>query len=97
MATLHMTEAELARDLHDVLKKVQQGVEVVIEHNHRPVAVLRPSDPLNPGRKLSECIALAKAYEAALGYSPVPDVDFAADLQRGVRDRSDELHPPAWE
>jgi hypothetical protein len=27
MAQVHMTEAEVARDLHDVLAKVQQGVE----------------------------------------------------------------------
>ena len=31
MATVHMNEAEVARDLHDVLAKVQQGVEIVIE------------------------------------------------------------------
>ena len=31
MATVHMSEAEVARDLHAVLAKVQQGVEVVIE------------------------------------------------------------------
>ena len=29
MATVHMTESEVARDLHAVLAKVQQGVEVV--------------------------------------------------------------------
>ena len=44
-----MTEAELARDLHAVLERVRQGVEVVIEQDHRPVAVImtpraRPSD-----------------------------------------------------
>ena len=41
MAQLHMTEAELARDLHSVLAKVQQGVEVVIEQDHLPVAIIR--------------------------------------------------------
>jgi len=39
--TLRLTEAELARDLHTVLAKVQQGVEVVIEHDSRPVAVIK--------------------------------------------------------
>ena len=57
MTRLHMTEAEVARDLHGVLTKVQQGLEVVIEQDHRPVAVIRP--PLPRGRLLSECIALA--------------------------------------
>jgi antitoxin (DNA-binding transcriptional repressor) of toxin-antitoxin stability system len=42
MGTGHITEAELARDLHDILAKVQQGVEVVVEQDHRPVAVLGP-------------------------------------------------------
>ncbi len=36
MATVHMSEAEVARDLHAVLAKVQQGVEIVIEQDHRP-------------------------------------------------------------
>jgi hypothetical protein len=36
MATVRMSESELARDLHAVLAQVQQGVEVVIEQDHRP-------------------------------------------------------------
>jgi len=31
MATVHMSEAEVARDLHAALAKVQQGVEIVIK------------------------------------------------------------------
>ena len=66
MATVHMSEAEVARDLHAVLVKVQQGVEVVIEQDHRPIAVLKSSSPgqfegKKPGRKLSDCIDLANA------------------------------------
>ena len=30
MATLRITEAELARDIHAVLAKVQEGAEVVV-------------------------------------------------------------------
>ena len=41
MRTVHITEAELARDLHAILAKVQQGVEVVVEQDHQPVVVLR--------------------------------------------------------
>jgi antitoxin (DNA-binding transcriptional repressor) of toxin-antitoxin stability system len=48
MATVRMSEAELARDLHAVLAKVRQGVEVVIEQDHRPVAILKPSEPGGP-------------------------------------------------
>jgi antitoxin (DNA-binding transcriptional repressor) of toxin-antitoxin stability system len=92
-----MSDAEMARDLHAVLAKVQQGVEVVIERDHRPVAVLKSSVSARPGRKLSECIALAKAYEAKLGYPPIPDEDFAKDLQAGIDLLRDSLEPPAWD
>jgi len=73
--TVPITEAELASDTHAVLEKVQAGVEIVVELDHRPVAVIKT--PQSPGRKISECVALAKAYEAKLGYAPVPDHDFA--------------------
>ena len=45
MATLRITEAELARDIHAVLAKVQEGVEVIVEQDHRPVAVIRTAPP----------------------------------------------------
>jgi len=41
MATVHMSEAEVARDLRVVLAKVRQGVEAVIEQDHRPIAILK--------------------------------------------------------
>ena len=97
MATVHMSEAEVANDLHAALAKVQQGVEIVIEQDHRPVAVLKPSAPIRPGRKLSECIAMAKAYESKLGNAPIPDEDFADDVQAGIDARRDSFEPPAWE
>jgi len=37
--------SELAHDVHGVLEKVQQGVEVIVEQNHRPVAVIKASKP----------------------------------------------------
>jgi len=91
MATVHMSEAEVARDLHAVLAKVQERVEIVIEQDHRPVAVLKPSAPVRPGRKLRECIAMAEAYEAKLGYGPIPDDDFARDVQAGIDARRDSF------
>lgn len=97
MARVSMSEAEVARDLHAVLAKVQQGVEVVIEQDHRPVAVIKPSQALGPGRPLSECIALAKAYEEKLGDAPVPDADFAKDAQAGIDERREPLEPPGWD
>ncbi|MBI1788653.1 MAG: hypothetical protein HYR60_14020 [Acidobacteria bacterium] len=77
-----MTEAEVARDLQAVLAKVQAGVEVIVERDHHPVAVIKL--PQGPGRKIGECIALAKVYEEKLGYAPAPDRDFARDVQAGI-------------
>jgi antitoxin (DNA-binding transcriptional repressor) of toxin-antitoxin stability system len=95
MATVRITEVELARDIHVVLAKVQQGVEVIVEQDHRPVAVIRT--PQGPGRKISECIALAKAYEEKLGYAPVPDPDFAKDVQAAIDAHREPFSPPPWD
>ncbi len=95
MATVRMTEAELARDLHAALAKVQQGTEIVIEQDDRPLAVLLSSVAVNPGRKLRDCIALAEAYEARLGYAPIADEDFAKDVEEGIDFRRDSFTPPS--
>jgi hypothetical protein len=93
--TVRITEAELVRDIRAVLSKVQEGTEVVVEQNHRPVAIIRM--PQGPGRKISESVALAKAYEESLGYAPVPDPDFAKDVQDSVDAHGQPLHPPSWD
>jgi antitoxin (DNA-binding transcriptional repressor) of toxin-antitoxin stability system len=89
--TLRMTEAEVARDLHSVLEKVSQGVEVVIERDTRPVAVIKA--PVVKGRKISEVIA---ALEAS-GASAVLDEDFAHDVEEGIRARRQPWNPPPWD
>jgi len=94
MAQVHMTEAELARDLHGVLEKVRQGAEVVIEQDHRPIAVIKPHQ--GPGRMLSECIALAEQREKERGYAVTLDPDFAADVEEIVRYRQ-PWNPPSWD
>ena len=95
MAVLHITEAELARDVHAVIEKVQKGVEVVIEQDHRPVAVMKT--PPRPGRLIGECIALAKDYEARMGQAPVPDPDFAGDVQAAVDAHREPVDTSAWD
>jgi antitoxin (DNA-binding transcriptional repressor) of toxin-antitoxin stability system len=50
--TVRITEAELAREVRAVLAKVQAGVEVIVEQEHRPVAVIRL--PQGPGRKIND-------------------------------------------
>jgi len=94
--TLHLTEAELARDVHAVLARVrEEGLEIIVEQDDRPIAVIQT--PRGPGRTLQECIAIAKAYEERLGYAPIPDTDFAADVQAGIDARNEPLNPPKWE
>jgi len=95
MATVRITEAELARDPHGVLEQVRQGVEVIVEQDDRPVAVIKT--PHAAGRKISDCIALAKAYEEKLGYAPVPDPDFAKDVQAAIDAHREPLDPSAWD
>ena len=90
MAQLHMTEAELARDLHAVLERVRQGAEVVVEEGHRRVALIKPVE--GPGRPIDECIAIARAR----GSDAVLDEDFARDLEE-IIDRREPLDTSAWE
>ena len=72
---VHITEAELARDVHAVLAKVQQGVEIVIEQDHRPVAILRP--PQRSGRLVSEILREARQRNSTVTL----DEDFVKDLE----------------
>lgn len=90
MATLRITEAELARDAGSVLSKVQQGIEVIVERDHRAVAAIRTLLPA--GRLLSESIALAEAR----GATAAPDEGFMRDVEEGIAERSRTGNPPAW-
>ena len=72
---------------------MQQGTEVIVEHNHRPVAVIKPPDPASPGRKLSECIACAEAYEQNLVEAPVSHDSFGSDVQAAINERRDPFEP----
>ena len=91
MATVHMTEDDVARDLHAVLAQAPAGVEIVIEQDHRPVAVIRSPHP--KGRPLSECIALAESR----GTTAIPDEGFMKDVAEGIAERSKPWNPPSWE
>lgn len=89
--TVRMTEAELARDVHAVLEKVRQGVEVIIEQDDRPVVVLKASQ--GTGRKISDVIA---ALEAS-GAGAAIDEDFARDVEDGIKSHREPWNPPSWE
>ncbi len=91
MGTVRITEAELARDLHAVLDRVKRGAEVVVEQDHRPVAVIKPSGPV--GRMLSEVVSDLKAR----GSTAVMDDDFARDIEEGIKAQRQPWNPPSWD
>ncbi len=89
--TLHITEAELVRDVRAVLRSVEQGDEVVIEQDRRPVAIIK--SPLRAGCLLSESIALAEARNSTAKL----DEGFMKDVKEGIDSRSQPWNPPSWE
>jgi antitoxin (DNA-binding transcriptional repressor) of toxin-antitoxin stability system len=90
MAQVHMTEAEVAGNFAAALEKVRQGLEVVVEDDHRAIAVLKSAEP--PRRKISECIAMLAADSTA-----TIDADFAGDVEAAIAAHRDPLEPPAWD
>jgi len=92
---LHISDADAASDFTSLLNRVRAGEEVVIEHDARPVAVLRPADS-GRGRLLSESVALAEAQAREMGYEPVMDADFAADLEEIIWSRKPR-NLPTWD
>jgi antitoxin (DNA-binding transcriptional repressor) of toxin-antitoxin stability system len=88
MGVVRITEAELARDLHSLLAKVQEGVEVIVEQDHRPVAIIKPSR--SAGRSISEVVAELKDR----GSTAVLDADFARDIEEGIKARRQPWNPP---
>lgn len=78
MAIIHISEIEAARDFNGLLARVRAGVEVVIERDAYPIAVLHM--PVPPRRSIEECIALLPADSPA-----TIDEDFAADVAAAVR------------
>jgi prevent-host-death family protein len=85
MATFHISEAEAGHNFADLMARVRAGSEVVIDDGSAPVAVVRPVDP--PRRSISESIALAEAHAKELGYEPVMDAEFAADMREIIAKR----------
>jgi antitoxin (DNA-binding transcriptional repressor) of toxin-antitoxin stability system len=96
MATIHISEADAARDFPALMARVRAGAEIVIESNARAVAVVRPARDEFRLRLLSESIALAKKHAEELGYEPRMDPEFAADLEEIIASRK-PWNPPAWE
>jgi len=90
MAVLHISEADLARDVHAVLDRVQSGTEVIVERNAQPVAVMRAAEPRR--RKLSE-IAAALAEDSTNAVDP----DFSKDVQEVIDSHREPLGSSMWD
>jgi antitoxin (DNA-binding transcriptional repressor) of toxin-antitoxin stability system len=88
---LHVSHAEAISDIKSILERVEAGAEIVVEKDRRPVAVIR--QPSRPGRKLSECIALAEAH----GSTVTLDAGFGADLTDIIASHEEPLDGSRWD
>ena len=84
MDALHISESELARDVHDVLARLRAGEEVVIEGGDQPL-VLRASE--REFRTIDEAIAGFRGYELEHGQPLMMDEDYAADMRETIANR----------
>lgn len=91
VATVHMSEAEVARDLHAALAKVKQGVEIVIEQDDQPVAVLKAQN--RSGRPITDILREARQRNSTVTL----DEDFGKDLEEIVASRQNPWNPPSWD
>ena len=90
--TMRITEAELARFLHALLERVQQGSEVIVEReDHRPVAVI--SSPHRSGRPITEILREAKRRNSTVTL----DEDFGRDLEEIIASHGQPWNPPSWD
>ena len=89
--TVRITEAEQSRDIRATLVKVQAGAEVIVERDHRPVAVIRP--PHRSGRLISAIIRQAKERNSTVTLDP----DFGKDLEAVIAGHQKPWSPPSWE
>lgn len=90
MGLLRVTENELARDLPSILRQVETGVEIVVERNSSPVAVIRGASLAR--RKISECIELMPGESTG-----VIDADFPGDVEAAIAAHREPLEPPVWD
>jgi antitoxin (DNA-binding transcriptional repressor) of toxin-antitoxin stability system len=92
MQTIHIPEAEAARNFSALMAHIRAGSEVVIEDHGETVAVVsRPAK--RPGKLLSEVIALMEAQNS----TAIVDEDFARDIESVIAEHREPLDPPAWD
>ena len=91
---LHVSEADVVRDIAAILQRVGNGMEVVVERDAQPFAVIRTAAPAR--RTISDCIALAEAHEKECSGKAILDEDFAGDVEEIAGNRKPR-NPPAWD
>ncbi|MGD0730601.1 MAG: hypothetical protein ABR956_05010 [Terracidiphilus sp.] len=89
MATIHIPEAEAARNFADLMAQVRAGAEVVIEGDVSPAVVLRSADEPSL-RRLSESLRLARKH----GSTATLDAGFARDLEAVIESHPEPLENP---
>ncbi len=87
---IHMTEAEIGGNFAAALEKVRQGIEVVVEHEHQPIAVLKAAEP--PRRTIAQILALMPKDSTA-----TIDEDFAADVEAAIESHREPLDASKWD
>jgi antitoxin (DNA-binding transcriptional repressor) of toxin-antitoxin stability system len=88
---IRVSEAEAAHDFSSLLARVRAGVEVVIERDAAPVAILRPAEA--SVRTLSESIRIAQSYDSVATL----DDAFSRDLEDIINSHQEPLAPPSWD
>jgi hypothetical protein len=92
MATVRISEAELARDLHAVLEKSPGRCRSDREQDHRPVAVIKT--PHRSGRPITQILSEARQRNSTVTL----DEDSGADLEEIIsRHQREPWNPPSWD
>jgi antitoxin (DNA-binding transcriptional repressor) of toxin-antitoxin stability system len=89
MATIHIPEAEAARDFAALIARVRAGAEFVIEGDEPPAVVLHAAEEPKL-RRLSESLRLAKER----GSKITLDGAFAQDLEAVIDGHPEPLENP---
>lgn len=87
---VRVSDAEAASDFGSLLARVSTGVEIIIEHDTTPVAVVRPAGTVT--RTISECIGLLSSDSDA-----TVDEEFPDDVTAAVASHPESLTPPTWD
>jgi hypothetical protein len=95
MSTVRITESELSRDVHVVLEKVQQGVEVIIWT--KSSAGGHHQNACDAGTEDQRMHWAGQSIWEKLGYRPVPDPDFAKDVEASIAAHREPLQPSSWD